>query len=1523
MERAAHGKGKPDRADRNGPMYFDSPRYRRLVEALRDHPDDAALRLVLSDLVESEAETAADLARAEFIRLQVRRADLASADPEHGRAEARERELLGRFEADWRRELPELPGVLWGPYELGFVTSAVLGTVRQLLDHGPALFGGTALSRVAFRELRRPEDVAALADHAALADVRDLDLAGLGRAWPLADLLASPHLATLRGLHLAGVGLAVAEVADLARADLPALRVLDLSRNALDEEALGELLREAGWLNRLRRLDLTACRLDRRRRVRALLACPRFDALEELSLADTELLPQHLEPLLDDASLPALRRLDLRNCRLDVATLRRVLDGPLGRRVAFRLDGNPGGDLLAVLAAADRGPDGALDLAGRPLAGDGLATVLALPRPTPARRVRLAQTGLALDDLRTLLDAPAARDVEELDLSGNPFGGPEAVELLRQADLPRLRRLALCRCAFGPADVLALRGDPRLGHLEELDLAETPGAEVLALVQERFDAGAARLDLTEGAAQLTPAWLADLLDRPPFAGVRTLALPSGMTGPDGRAVFDPPGRLPELASLTLHVDGNRRLDAARDLGDWLAADVAARVGELRLVADYRHLHWGVADRALADVRGDRLERLHLERLGLVDTGLERLAAWPGLGRLRHLGLAEPEVTAKGLATVLTSDHLPALESLELHVFGVAPGDLIAVLLDGGLIDRLTDLRLVGPGLRTGDVRRLAGSGRLGSLRRLALVGQPDLGEGTGRAIAACPELAGLEELDLTGTALGDAGFRWLAGSAHLAALRVLRLAAPARRRCAHALEALAAPAGLPALRELDLAQHDCGDADLFALLASDRAARLERLDLTENVLHFGACRAVARSPLAGRVVLAGNPGLAEEEAVRALLDDPEGYHAVGGLLDSCLPFLLEEPALAAVRNLDLTGSAVGLAGARTLAAAPCVAGLRELTLDRQSGGLPDAAVAVLLDPAAFPALERLALCGNRLGDGVAAGLAALDRPGLTQLDLRDNRLGPAAVRRLLDAPALRGRVRLRLDGNPGWGLDRAAWLAHVTGRPDSLELSRCGRVAADLDRHLHRHPADELALADGELALAEVERLLDLPRLRDLRRLRLNGHALRNEHLDRLRANGPFPHLAALDLSGCQLDDPEWYPANDPTTDSALRRLVESDAVAALEELRLDRLQTVRWRDPNDPSPGMATLAGLLASRPRAPLCRLAVADNALAHPGSWVGWDWWGRLLSWPGFDRLTHLDLSGNPLLGLSLTREAAGRLPRLAGLRSLRLNGVEYLRSAGVLALLAGDGPVRLRDLGLAGTRLGTGAVRRLAESRRLRELRALDLADNGLPSDDLACLFTSDTLQRVETLDLSGNGVVEGDLMRLGRARFARLLRTLRLAGTPLSDLAPLRRLANALPVLEELDLSGCPLGPAALDALADSPLLGRLRRLTLRELALPGSAFHRLLASPRLARQEALHLDATGLGPDEVALLARNRHLGDLTELALPRVPLGDVGVDALVVSRLRPRALVVSPAGLNDRDVARLAARFGYALTLA
>lgn len=447
-------------------MYFDSPRYRRLVEAIRDDPEDA-LRWAISDLVESEADAEVDLARAEFIRLQVRRADLASADPERGRAEARERELLGRFEADWRRELPDRPGVLWGPYERGFVGSAVLGTARQLVDHGPALFDGTALARVAFRELRRPADLLVLADHPSLADVRDLDLAGLSRYWALADLLASPHLAALRGLRLARLGLTVAEVADLARADLPGLRDLDLSGNRLDDEALGELLREAAWLGRLRRLDLVGCRLDRCRRVRDLLACPRLAALEELSLADTEILPQHLEPLLDDAALPALRRLDLRNCRLELDAVQRLLAGPVARRVEVLLGGNPGGDLHAALAAAGRGPEGVIDLAGRPLGGATLAAALASPGLPPARRVCLAQAGLALDDLRNLLDAAVVRHVEDLDLSGNALGGPEAVALLVEADLPHLRRLALRGCAFAPADVLALRGDPRLGRLED------------------------------------------------------------------------------------------------------------------------------------------------------------------------------------------------------------------------------------------------------------------------------------------------------------------------------------------------------------------------------------------------------------------------------------------------------------------------------------------------------------------------------------------------------------------------------------------------------------------------------------------------------------------------------------------------------------------------------------------------------------------------------------------------------------------------------------------------------------------------------------------------------------------------------------------------------------------------------------------------------------------------------------------------------------------------------------------------
>src|SRR3954466_8054358 len=74
-----------------------------LLQAIRDRPDDDALRLVLADWLEDHG----DSEQAEFIRVRIERARLPDEDDRQAELEARERRLLLKHAERWvPAELP-------------------------------------------------------------------------------------------------------------------------------------------------------------------------------------------------------------------------------------------------------------------------------------------------------------------------------------------------------------------------------------------------------------------------------------------------------------------------------------------------------------------------------------------------------------------------------------------------------------------------------------------------------------------------------------------------------------------------------------------------------------------------------------------------------------------------------------------------------------------------------------------------------------------------------------------------------------------------------------------------------------------------------------------------------------------------------------------------------------------------------------------------------------------------------------------------------------------------------------------------------------------------------------------------------------------------------------------------------------------------------------------------------------------------------------------------------------------------
>lgn len=301
------------------PFFDDS-----FFHAIQQDPADDALRLVFADLLE-EYGGPADVARSEFIRLQVR----GPADPDR-EAELRrdhEREWLGasrEYLSGWsfRRGLVEAVELDAGAFvehaESLFSENPSLEAVR-LTGAGPHLADLAAcpwLACVQALDLRdggvTPADLAHLADSRYVCSLRALDLSGnpLG-SFAVDHVKRMDAAEDLEEVHLSRCGLGPYHaVRELVDGRPRPWRRLDLSRNGLDPADLTRLA-ESDLLTRLEALDLSGNAL-RVGTAAPLLGSPGLAAMADLSLAGTGLGNADLGALTASPHARSVRSLDLR-----------------------------------------------------------------------------------------------------------------------------------------------------------------------------------------------------------------------------------------------------------------------------------------------------------------------------------------------------------------------------------------------------------------------------------------------------------------------------------------------------------------------------------------------------------------------------------------------------------------------------------------------------------------------------------------------------------------------------------------------------------------------------------------------------------------------------------------------------------------------------------------------------------------------------------------------------------------------------------------------------------------------------------------------------------------------------------------------------------------------------------------------------------------------------------------------------------------------------------------------------------
>ena len=226
---------------------------RALLRAIAANPDDDTVRLALADHLE-ELGGEVNVARAEFIRAQVRRQRRDVGDREAADLRARESDLLAEYAAEWAADLPDGFEAATG-FRRGFLyrakatASAVLAAAddarTEVLD---ILHLTVDVTPTKLADVFRCPAVARLTDLVLVA-TSPLAQAG-GKA------LAGGVFPRLDRLSLAGCGLGDGGVSALAAATgFPRLRVLDLSNNKLTDKG-GKALLDSPLARNLRWLDL-------------------------------------------------------------------------------------------------------------------------------------------------------------------------------------------------------------------------------------------------------------------------------------------------------------------------------------------------------------------------------------------------------------------------------------------------------------------------------------------------------------------------------------------------------------------------------------------------------------------------------------------------------------------------------------------------------------------------------------------------------------------------------------------------------------------------------------------------------------------------------------------------------------------------------------------------------------------------------------------------------------------------------------------------------------------------------------------------------------------------------------------------------------------------------------------------------------------------------------------------------------------------------------------------------------------
>lgn len=453
------------------------------LQAIREAPHDDAPRLIYADWLEEQGG-ASRTARAAFIRIQCRLAELPDEDPTRDALQDEAIDLLAEFEGEWTQPLHDLVDD-WR-FERGFVERITIDAPK-FLTHAEFLFDFAPLRSLHF--LIHPRDVPHLTACEHLRTIETLDFSGChlhDRA--LQQLLTSPHLKRLTGLNLSGNGINTPGLRALVQSPLFArLRLLDLSRNIAIGDTAVRLLAHANPDNNLKALNLAGDNLT----LHGLDALFRSTSLAHLTDLDVSgvhfFVPGEVGSLLENMQLPRqLLSLDVSAPRMShfLSLLIPALSSAHLRALHLRNVAAESRDAELLANSPSLANLTLLDLQRNKLGAAGITALTESPHLASLTRLNVSFNNIRDAGAKALAASSHLRRLLALNVGGNGIGGPGLKALTESANLAHLRTLGLASNFIGSDSVRALTESAHLHHLISLDLGdaflEEDSARVLA-----------------------------------------------------------------------------------------------------------------------------------------------------------------------------------------------------------------------------------------------------------------------------------------------------------------------------------------------------------------------------------------------------------------------------------------------------------------------------------------------------------------------------------------------------------------------------------------------------------------------------------------------------------------------------------------------------------------------------------------------------------------------------------------------------------------------------------------------------------------------------------------------------------------------------------------------------------------------------------------------------------------------------------------------------------------------------------